>query len=309
MSNPGTLGYGWHEGSRGEYLAQYFLAALGVSAPVIRQEDVGIDFYCALGWKENGRLTFHSPYIVQHGAAGSKEFVYGGYSEEGKKGENAKWRGGAIEWLFSQELPLFACTVDRSTARFRLYSTSAMWLVRYQFGQMTQVELCPDANHDPLKESQSAKPVGRVEDGGGFGYRIPLGNPIVDLTVFDLDTDKRQKAIESLTVATQVERTNLTFRRLGVHAASWFPAITPNDPASLAARGGSYFWNGTLGKNVPQQIDSLKNIAITLALNLNAQKDTKRLARLAPVFGLFPKNTIDPWIIESLPKNVTDCIV
>ena len=84
---PGALGYGWHEGSRGEYLAQSFLTALGVSAPVIRQEDIGIDFYCALTRKENKKLTFHSPYMVQQGASGSKDFVYGG---EIKRGQGAK---------------------------------------------------------------------------------------------------------------------------------------------------------------------------------------------------------------------------
>ena len=42
---PGALGYEWHESNRGEYLAQYFLAALGVSAPVIRQEDIGVEAF------------------------------------------------------------------------------------------------------------------------------------------------------------------------------------------------------------------------------------------------------------------------
>ena len=62
---PGALGYAWHEGNRGEYLAQYFLTALGVSAPVIRQEDIGVDFYCALAREENRKLhvpfTFYGP--------------------------------------------------------------------------------------------------------------------------------------------------------------------------------------------------------------------------------------------------------
>src|SRR5436190_2545904 len=114
--------------------------------------------------------------MVQQGAADAKEFIYGGYTDKGKR------RGEGVEWLFSQELPLFACTVDRSKARFRLYSTSAMWLVRYQFGQMAQLELCPDKHHDPLKQSRSEQKVGA--DGDGFAYRVPLGNPIVDLTVF-----------------------------------------------------------------------------------------------------------------------------
>jgi hypothetical protein len=37
ISMLGALGYSWHESNRSEYLAQYFLTALGVSAPVIRQ--------------------------------------------------------------------------------------------------------------------------------------------------------------------------------------------------------------------------------------------------------------------------------
>lgn len=295
---PGALGYGWHEGNRGEYLAQYFLTALGVSTPVIRQEDIGIDFYCALAREDNRKLTFHSPYMVQHGAAGSKDFSYGGYT-------HGKWRHDQIDWLFSQELPLFVCTVDQSKARFCLYATSAMWLVRYRFGQMNEIELCPDAQHDPLNESRSEKQVG--PDGDGYAYRVPLGNPIVELTVFDLNKETRRKAIEALTRAIDVEQRNITFRRLGVHVASWFRTITPNESASLML-GGSIFWNGTRGQNVPQQIDSLKDIAVTLALNLDAQGSTDQLQSLAPAFGLFRRSAFPPWILDKLPRVVADQI-
>jgi hypothetical protein len=149
---PGVLGYAWHESNRGEYLAQFFLSALGVSTPVLRQEDIGADFFCALAREEGKRLTFHSPFMVQHGSADSKEFVFGGYDIT-----KTKWREDAIEWLYSQELPLFVCVTDREEARFRLYGTSAMWLLRYNFGSMFQVELKPDARHDPLQESQKEK--------------------------------------------------------------------------------------------------------------------------------------------------------
>ena len=295
---PGALGYAWHEGNRGEYLAQYFLTALGVSAPVIRQEDIGVDFYCALAREEKKKLTFHSPFMVQHGAAQSKEFTYGGYNGE-------KWRNDQIEWLFSQELPLFASTVDQSKGRFRLYSTSAMWLVRYQFGNMNEIALCPDARHDPLKESRSEKQVG--PDGDGYAYRVPLGNPIVELTAFDLDKETRCKAIEALARAVNIEQTNLTFRRLGVHVASWFYEITPNERAALK-QGGSVFWNGTQGQNVPEQLNSLKDIAVTLALNLHAQGLNNQLESLAPVFRLFLKDDFPPWILKQLPRAVVDQI-
>ena len=144
---PGALGYGWHEGSRGEYLAQYFLTALGVSAPVIRQEDIGIDFYCALARNEDKKLTFHSPYIVQHGASDSKEFVYGGVKE--KKGRSGEIEINGAMMRSSGSFPkscrfLFAQLI-KPKSHFRLYSTSAMWLLRYQFGrEMTSIELCPE---------------------------------------------------------------------------------------------------------------------------------------------------------------------
>ena len=299
---PGALGYGFHESNRGEYLAQYFLSALGVSAPVIRQEDIGVDFFCSLAKKENKKLTFHSPYMVQQGAVDSKEFIYGGYNKDA-----GKWRGDGIEWLFSQKLPLFVCVTDREKAQFRLYSTSAMWLVRYQFGDMFRVELCPDEYHDPLKQSRGARE-GKDGEGDGFAYRVPLGSPIIDLNVFQLDKESRVKAIEALTIAINVEQENLIFRDLGIHVATWLNGVKPNDPTSLTARAGSVFWNGTPGKNVPKQIESLRNIAITLALNLNAQKETEKLAWLAPVFKFYPKNTFDPWILEQLPKVVIDQI-
>jgi hypothetical protein len=83
--------------------------------------------------------------MVQRGAADSKQFTYGGYSKQGRK-----MRGGdAIKWLFSRELPLFACTVDRPKAQVRLYSTSAMWLVPCQFDrERAEIELCTRGDRD-----------------------------------------------------------------------------------------------------------------------------------------------------------------
>ncbi|HWB02959.1 MAG TPA: hypothetical protein VG796_08050 [Verrucomicrobiales bacterium] len=314
---PGVLGYGWHEGNRGEYLAQYFLTALGVSAPVIRQEDIGVDFFCSLAKEENKKLTFHSPFIVQQGAVDSKEFVYGGLQKprakkdgekeideekevEGEKKKAGKWMSEGIDWLFSQKLPLFVCTTDREKARFRLYSTSPMWLVHYHFPKKFLVELCPDKCHDPIRDSQGAK----AEHHEGYEYHIPLREPIVDLDVFQLDKPTRTKAIEALEIAIRVEQENLAWRDLGIHAASWFTDIKPNEPDSLKTLGGSVFWTDGQGPHVPRQIESLKLMAINLALNLHAQKDEERLKYLAPIFAFYAKGEISPWIIEKMPDVV-----
>lgn len=176
-----------------------------------------------------------------------------------------------------------------------------MWLVRHQFGNVTQIELCPDEHHDPLKESRRDKVAQGATHGDGFNYRVPLGSPIVDLNIFELQKDSRKFAVEALSKAVHIEQTNLTFRHLGVHIASWFDNVKPNDPTSLANPGGSVFWNGNPGQNVPVQIGSLKNIALTLALNLNEQGDHEKLSHLAPVFQLFNKDAIPEWILNKLP--------
>lgn len=295
---PNLLAAGYHDSNQGEYLAQYFLSAFGVSAPVLRQEDIGIDFFCSLAHRERRRLTFHSPYMVQHGAAGTKEFVYGGYNKKTKK-----WRGEGLQWLFSQELPLFLCVTDRKKARLRLYSTSVMWLVRYKFGNVTQIELCPDERHDPLKDSKGAR-IGKKGHGNGYTYRVPLGRPIVDLTIQELQKPISEKARAALHAAIESEQKNLTLRRLGVHVATWFPDAMPNDPTSLKPAGG-VFWNNKRGQNVNEQTKSLKDIALTLALNLNAQKERAKLKHLAPVFCLYSKKDFPKWIVDKLPKVVS----
>lgn len=129
--------YSYHRSNQNEYLAQCFLSALGASAPVIRQEDIGIDFHCALSDEKNNRLTFHSPFIVQCGSKKGKDFIYG-YDRK-----NKRWRSHAVEWFYDQQVPFFVCEVDVPNLAFRLYNTSAKWMVRHECGHlnMAAVEL------------------------------------------------------------------------------------------------------------------------------------------------------------------------
>lgn len=294
---PAVLAYGYHESNQGEYLSQFVLSALGVSTPVIRQEDIGVDFFCSLAKEENKRLTFHSPYMVQHGAVGSKEFVYGGYSDKGK------WRSEGIDWLFSQELPLFVCVTDRKKGDVRLYSTSPMWLVHYHFGKVWQVEFCPDETHDPLRKSRGDR-LGKEGEGDGYTYRVPLGRPIIEVNILQLEAETRNKARQALGRAIEIEQRNITFRRLGVQVASWFPNIVSNEPESLQNQAGSVFWDATSEKSINKQLESLLDMAITLSLNLNGMGDTEKLESLAPVFGLFKRGQIPEWIFGKLPEIV-----
>ncbi len=213
VAMPGLLALPYHESNRNEYLAQYFLSALGASSPVPRQEDIGVDFNCVLGKRDGKRLTFHSPYIVQSGSAAGKDFEYGGFND-------GRWHRESIEWLFSQELPFFICTVDLKNLRFRMYSTSPMWLTRWRYGVPTSLEFCPDEIHDPLAGACIQRP--GLPGGNGCHYRVPLRSPIIDLYPADLNTNVRDQAVAAMKVAVALEQENLTFRRLGLPMSRWF---------------------------------------------------------------------------------------
>jgi hypothetical protein len=292
---PASLWNTFRQGNRTEYLAQYFLTALGVSTPVPRQEDIGIDFYCALANQNGQRLTFHSPFAVQVGSEGSKEFVYGGISDKGR------WKCEELAWLFSQELPLFVCLVDKASLRFEVFSTSPMWLTHYTYGSVAEVVLAPHLRRDPLKEIKEQDDK-LAHAGDGFRYRIPLGDAVVALGLNDLMTDELDKARIGLEKAINIEMKNLTYRRLGVHFSQWLLNTKPNDPATEFAIGQFYAWNSQPGKNTTEQLEALLPICIALAHNFKAQGLKEDFHKLKGVLSLVPKGKIPSFAQDNLSE-------
>jgi hypothetical protein len=292
----GSLWSPFREGNRSEYLAQYFLSALGVSVNVPRPEDIGIDFYCALAQETGKRLTFHSPFAVQVGSYGTKQFCYGGYTDKGA------WRKEQLHWLFSQELPLFVCTIGKEDLSFRLYSTSPMWLIRYSYGDVSEVHLVPDATHDIFKESREEVPAYAGKGGDGCVYRIPLGPPIVALRIEDLKSNLVNKARLGLAKAARAEMLNLTYRRLNAHFAQWLLDIVSNDDSGVMKLGHLYAWNSEPGRNTREQLKALVPIVVALAHNLKSQKRFEELALLRGIFQLIPKEDLPAFVEENIPE-------
>jgi len=292
----GSLWSPFREGNRSEYLAQYFLSALGVSVNVPRPEDIGIDFYCVLAQETGKRLTFYSPFAVQVGSYGTKQFCYGGYTDKGA------WRKEQLDWLFSQELPLFICTVGKEDLSFRLYSTSPMWLIRYQYGDVSEVHLVPDATHDIFTQSREAVADYAGKGGDGCIYRIPLGAPIVALRIEDLKSDLVNKARIGLAKAAQAEMFNLTYRRLNAHFVQWLFDITSNDDSAATRLGIFYAWNPEPGRNTREQLKALVPIAVALAHNLKWQQRYDELARLRGIFELIPKEDLPAFVRQNIPE-------
>lgn len=294
---PGLLLANPRSGNRAEYFAQYVLSALGVSSPVLRQEDIGIDFHCALSRKEGHRLFFEHTFAVQVGTVGSKEFRYG----VSRKEKPWTFKPYETEWLFSQSVPLFAATVDQASLNFRMYSTSPMWITKYSAGHPAEVVLAPDECHDPAKEviQQELLPEGF---GNRRTYRIPLFKPVVELCLTTFTEEDLERARAALRKAIDTERKNLRYRDLGIHFVEWLLDIKPNDSTTPHPVGHYYAWNTAPGWNIAQQLDSLLPVITALSQNLNAQNNIEALEKITPVFELYEQDRLPDFVITMIAE-------
>ena len=297
---PGPLLANARFGNRAEYFAQYVLSALGVSSPVPRPEDIGIDFHCALAHKEGHLLFFEHTSGVQVGTIGSKEFRYG----VSRKRKPWKFKPYETAWLFSQSLPLFVATVDQKSLTFRLYSTSPMWITKYLVGEPAEIILAPDEYHNPETGVLQEKLLPE-----GFGdrrtYRIPLFAPVVELCLTTFTEEDTERARGALRKAIDTERKNLRYRDFGLHFVEWLLDIVPNDPSRPYDVGHYYAWNTEPGRNVARQLDSLLPVIISLAQNLNAQTNFEWLAKIVPVFTLYEQERL-PGFLRTMIKEFND---
>jgi len=186
---PGKLPFKFRGGSRGEYLAQYILSSLGTSNPVLRQEDVGIDFVCSLSYPD--RETFHSPYAVQLKSAKSESIEYGGF-------QDGKWKDYEVTWILNQPMPLFLGVVDHHELRLKLYSLSSRWSALHQDKRPTRIKFVLDSRKEgeelpkkpfPWTYPKKVIPKKKIEGkrrpiwhGDGKSWVFHIGPPILSIT-------------------------------------------------------------------------------------------------------------------------------
>jgi hypothetical protein len=188
----GSLVHGFHEGSRSEYLAQYFFASFGTAVAVPHQEDTGIDLYCTLT-ERLGRLAWpRAHFTVQ------------------VKSKVAPWRftsPESVEWLVHHPLPLFLCIVDKGPARLRVYHTNARFALWAMPPLPAQIDLFPEE----LEQ-------GEFNSWLGAGS-VSLSAPIIDIAIGDLVDDNRHTMLrEVLTSWLDLEQRNLLCVQNGLNA-------------------------------------------------------------------------------------------
>lgn len=124
--NVGSHAWGYHQGARSEYLAQYVFSSFGTSIPVPRQEDTGIDLYCTLD-ERDGNLSWPKYY----------------YTVQVKSVDRVKEKNHivfgterSVRQLVEQPLPFYLCIVDKSRLQLSIYQTSgrfALWASHSRF--------------------------------------------------------------------------------------------------------------------------------------------------------------------------------
>lgn len=104
------------KGAHAEYLANYMLSLLGFTAPVPRQEDYGVDFFCSLNIDDNNRTLVGDAYAIQIKSTVTS-LTYG-------KDSTNNWRRDQIDFLFNLKVPFFLGIVDLDSETLSIYSLS-----------------------------------------------------------------------------------------------------------------------------------------------------------------------------------------
>lgn len=215
-------------GNRLEYLAHYILSKFGSTVPVLRQEDVGVDFFCTLGEGDAGGTTVDTSFAVQLKSGNNPKLEFGGKTA-GKK--NPKWRKYEIQWLFDPEFPLLFGVPHEKEKRLDIYSTSLAWFCAYRGKLPYRIELIPGKpgksrkhihppGEDKLKHPRGTKTFDA--DCDGKIHPLNLGPPVVSCTIDDLEDPEilaqRKQLLRNLI---EEDRKNVIYRELKLPYWTW----------------------------------------------------------------------------------------
>ena len=186
---PGAIAPNLHEGSRAEYLAQYFFASFGTAVSIPHQEDHGLDLFCTLCKRVGQKALAETAFTVQV-KSDMRPWVF----------DNAD----SVRWLVEHPLPLLLCVVEKPSARVRVYHTAPRFYM-WSLGLDDKLELLPLDEKD-----------GKCTQWEG-GTSFSLSAPILDFTITESLRDGFvDDARDVLKYWLQVENDNLTRVRTGI---------------------------------------------------------------------------------------------
>lgn len=156
----GSLAANAHEGSRSEYLAQYFFSAFGPASAVQRQEDSGLDLWCGLGDRIGQRLLVTRHFVVQVKS----------------NADPIQYRGkDSVKWLLSHRYPILVAVVSKGEALIEVFHTQILSMCTGDLKPYFSVSLLPGV--EPTSTGLLAL---------GEHTELPLGKAIIRCRLEDL---------------------------------------------------------------------------------------------------------------------------
>lgn len=216
----------FNQGNRSELLADYILSGIGISTPVRRQFDDGIDFYCNLKDADAKYLTFGYPFVIQI----KSESVLN--IEIGTK-KHDEWRLEKISHIYRNELPFFVGFVDKKEKTLAIHDTTGLWELHVNSTfNVSHIKLQPNERDGWRKTIESAPIEGWANgEADGKSHVVDLGNPIIKLNLNDLDAGQEvllANKINVLRSIVAIEQGNILFRNLSVKSFKEIKQNTTN---------------------------------------------------------------------------------
>jgi hypothetical protein len=166
----GALANNFHEGSRSEYLAQYFFSGFGSSFQVPHQEDYGIDLFCSIGDQIGKLLCIENYFYVQ--VKSNQNDI--NYDDEM-----------SCRWIISHRYPLFICIVSKKNNNLSIYSTF----------RLSQIAHHPKIRAILLKFDDN---IGNIVKENDDCFEYYLGKPIIDTKANRINENETMKLYKEI---------------------------------------------------------------------------------------------------------------
>lgn len=289
----------YRAGDRSEYLAMYFLSALGLVTPIPRQEDIGFDFLCSVQDPAEDFLTFRFQYLVSVKSKGQ----HGRIVMRPPKGWDGQPGAQHVHWFFDLDLPLLLALVDQKAGTVALYSTDIAWWMRYQFyHECGMLTLRPRTGSRNLRGMEAPKKLEELKKyPGQYHYEVDLGYPMFVLSHAIMRDKVALEAMrQRLRYVLTLSHRTLRYWKVGAPYFYWFAATKPD---SSEYRGA--FWCHSMPTDPEIHENVMREIApilCTLALYYKHVGNPELLQKLGEVLKLAPPGAVEPLIKKQLPE-------
>lgn len=267
-------------GKKNQVTAEQLLTHVASLTLIPREEDYGLDFYCAPRIEENRNAsTFGLAGIQVKGMTGDLSF--GGIDKEGR------WKEYEITWLKTLSFPYLLARVDRAVPAVDLYSFWPVWNLFWLHGDPFKI-VCKTLPASPTSYSYQEPVSEASKDVGGDRqvWSVQLGPPFLRIEHSHLADAAFLRSAAKLLIQQCARDLRVIInwlQRVAIVDAK-LPWFTNDFGATYTAAQFAY-WNDGPGANVGELLSALEPIVTVLGANLQAQKDPARAA-LVPVLEL-----------------------